>query len=84
MRQELRWGVGCLVGSVALTGMVIFVLLVAATLQPPAWVQVVLGVALVVGGGLLTWLVTSALGQSRQREASRPRPVPSPDEQERS
>jgi phosphate/sulfate permease len=80
MRTELRWGVGCLVGSAALTGMLILVLLVAATLQPPAWVQVIVGLALVAGGGLLTWLVVSALGQSRAREEMKPHPVPPPDE----
>ena len=62
-RPEVRWTVGILIGLAATTGMLIFVLLVAIALEPPAWLQVVLGVALVAGGGILTWLVATALGR---------------------
>lgn len=75
LSDEARWGLGCLVGAAALTGIAILVLLVAATLEPPAWLQVVLGVGLVAGGGVLTWLVVSALGQARTRDEKGPRPV---------
>jgi hypothetical protein len=81
MRAEVRWGLGCLVGAAALSGMVILVLLVAYALQPPTWVQIVLGVGLVAGGGLLTWLVGSALGQSRARDEQGPRSVPSAEDE---
>lgn len=54
-------------GAAALTGTVILVFLIAFALQPPTWAQVVLGVGLVAGGGLFTWLVASALGQTRSR-----------------
>jgi hypothetical protein len=67
MRPELRWTLGCLVGAAALTGSLILALLVALALQPPTWIQVVVGVGLAAGGAVLAWLVASALGQSRSR-----------------
>ena len=67
MRPELSWTLGCLVAAAALVGVLILVLLVTLALQPPEWVQVVAGVALVGGGALLTWLIASALGRSRSR-----------------
>ncbi len=69
LRPEVRWTLGCLIAFVALTGSLILVLLIAIALQPPAWVQVVLGVGLASGGALLAWLVAAALGQSRERDA---------------
>jgi hypothetical protein len=44
---------------------------VTLALQPPEWVQVLTGVALVGGGALLAWLVASALGRSRARRQDR-------------
>lgn len=54
------WMVGCAVGAAATIGIVILVFLVALALQPPAWVQIVLGGLLAVGGAIFTWLVASA------------------------
>ena len=68
MRPEVRWTLGCLVAAAAISGLGILVLLVAIALQPPAWVQVLIGVALAAGGAFLAWLVASALGQSRARK----------------
>jgi threonine/homoserine/homoserine lactone efflux protein len=65
LRPELRWTAGCLVGAAAVVGTLILVLLVALALQPPPWVQVLVGVLLTAGGALLTWLVASALDHSR-------------------
>ena len=65
-QPALRWTLGCLVGAAAVVGLLILVLLVALALQPPAWVQVLVGVALVAGGATLAWLVASALGRSRE------------------
>ncbi|CAN5592640.1 hypothetical protein BH24ACT26_BH24ACT26_11370 [soil metagenome] len=70
---EVRWTVGCLVGAASVVGTLILVLLVTLALQPPPWVQVVVGVLLTAGGAVLAWLVASALGQTRSR---RDREVP--------
>ena len=64
----VQWGVGCLVGAVALIGVVLLSALIAFALQPPAWVQVVIGVVLAVGGALLTWLVAAAWGRARTEQ----------------
>ena len=64
-RPEVQWGFGCLMGLTAVTGLLILLLLVAYVLQPPTWLQILLGVGLTVGGAIFAWLVASALGQSR-------------------
>lgn len=64
---ELRWTVGCLVATLATVGVLILVALVALALEPPTWVQVLLGVGLAVGGAVFAWLIASALGQRRYR-----------------
>ena len=63
---EVRWGVGILVSTAAVVGILILVFLVAIALTPPTWLQVVLGVGLAVGGALFAWLIASALGQRKQ------------------
>jgi hypothetical protein len=63
----VRWGVGCLVATVALAGMGLLVLVLSLALQPPPWVQIAVGVVLVLGGVLLAWLVAAAVGRSRAR-----------------
>ena len=63
MPAELRWTVGCLVGSLATVGTLILVALVAIALSPPTWMQVALGVGLAGGGAILAWLVAEALGR---------------------
>ena len=54
------WLVGCAVGAAATTGIVILVFLVALALQPPTWVQILLGGSLALGGAFFAWLVASA------------------------
>lgn len=66
IQTGIQWGVGCLVGGAALTGALILVLLVSIAVQPPAWLQIVLGVALVGGAMCLAWLFTSALRHSHE------------------
>ena len=69
LRPEVRWGLGCLVGALALGGVLILVLLIAVALRPPVWLQIVLGIALVAGATLLAWLVAVALGGSPRRDS---------------
>jgi hypothetical protein len=63
MSSEMRWVIGIIVGLTATVGLMILVALVSIALEPPAWLQIVMGLVLVAVGGLLTWLVASALGQ---------------------
>ena len=62
-RPEVRWGVGCLVAAAAMVGLLALVLIVALVLQPPAWVQVVMGLGMVAGAVVLAWVVAAALGR---------------------
>lgn len=62
--MAVRWGIGCLVGAVALIGVMLLSALIAFYLQPPAWVQIVLGVALALGAVVLAWLVATAWGRA--------------------
>ena len=62
---EVRWGVGILISSAAVIGILILVFLVALALTPPTWVQVLLGVGLAVGGAVFAWLIATALGRNR-------------------
>jgi threonine/homoserine/homoserine lactone efflux protein len=79
MRPEVKWGVGCLVAASAMVGLVILLMYVAFTFELEVWAQIAVGVGLTFGGGLLSWLVVSALGQSRSK-AERPAVSPVPDE----
>ena len=66
LSPEIRWTVGCLVGALATIGILILVALVAIALEPPTWVQVVLGAGLACGGAVFAWLIASALGERRR------------------
>ncbi len=48
------------VGGAASIGIVILVFLVSLALQPPTWVQVLIGVVLAIGAAIFTWLVAKA------------------------
>ena len=65
LSPEARWGVGCLVAGAAMTGLSILLMYVAFTLDLPIWAQILLGIGLTFGGGLLTWLIVTALGGTR-------------------
>lgn len=55
--------------AIAASGFLLLVLLFAFLLQPPAWVQVSLGVGLVVGSAVFAWLLAKALrGAARRTE----------------
>jgi lipopolysaccharide export system protein LptC len=63
MSTEMRWVIGVIVGLTAMVGLMILVAIVSFALEPPAWVQIIMGIVLVGVACLLTWLVASALGQ---------------------
>lgn len=50
-----------------MTGLVILLMYIAFTFDLPVWAQILLGVGLTCGGGLLSWLIVAALSQSRSR-----------------
>lgn len=80
LSPEARWGVGCLVAAAAMMGLVILLMYVAFTFDLPIWAQIALGFGLTLGGGLLSWLVVSALGQNRQKSAEHPPVTAVPDD----
>lgn len=75
-RPEVRWGLGCLLSGIAFTGVLIIVVLVAILLQPPAWVQIAVGLGIVAGAAIFSWILANALGRSagrRTRSDAEPR-----------
>ena len=69
MRPETRWAVGCLISGTATAGLLILVFELALALQPPTWMQIVIGSALAVGGAILAWTIASALGRAGDRRS---------------
>jgi Flp pilus assembly protein TadB len=67
MRPEVRWTIGIVVGLTAMTGLLILVVLVALALEPPAWLQIAMGVFLVGVACVLAWLVSAALADRDRR-----------------
>lgn len=59
-----RWAIAFLVAGAALLGGVILIALIALALQPPVWIQVLLGVMLAFGTAAFAWLVATALRSS--------------------
>lgn len=80
MSPEVRWGVGCFVAASAVVGLVILLMYVAFTFDLQVWAQMALGVGLTIGGGLLSWLIVSALSQARQSSADKPAVTSVPDQ----
>ena len=69
MRPEVRWTIGAVVGLTAMVGLMILVVLVSLALEPPAWLQIVMGVGLVGIAAVLAWLVAAGLDQRDKRMA---------------
>ncbi len=63
-RGILRWVAAGLVATAALLGSFILVALIVVALEPPVWVQMVLGVIMAAGTAFLAWLVAAALGRN--------------------
>jgi hypothetical protein len=62
---EVRWGVGCLLGSAALVGLMVITAVIVFAFEPPAWVQVLLGLGITAGGVGLGLLVVKAIESSK-------------------
>lgn len=57
----IRWVAAGVVAAAALLGLVVLVAMIAYALQPPGWLQMVLGVAMAAGACFFAWLLASAL-----------------------
>ncbi|HEX2295473.1 MAG TPA: hypothetical protein VHN37_09210 [Actinomycetota bacterium] len=67
----VRWVAAGIVAAAALLGMVVLVALVFYVLQPPGWLQTVMGVVMAVGAVVFAWLLAAALRKDDAAEASR-------------
>ena len=59
--EVMRWVTAAFVAAAALLGLVVLVAIIAFALQPPGWVQMLLGIAMAGGAVFFAWLVASAL-----------------------
>lgn len=57
----MRWVAAGIVAGAALLGLVVLVAIIAYALQPPGWLQMVLGVVMATGAAFFAWLLASAL-----------------------
>lgn len=57
----VRWVAAGVVAAAALLGLVVLVTMIAYALQPPGWLQMVLGVVMAGGAAFFAWLLASAL-----------------------
>ena len=69
----MRWVAAGIVAAAALFGLVVLVAMVFYALQPPGWLQIVLGVVMVVGTVFFAWLLASALRKDDGDRAARHR-----------
>ena len=59
--EVIRWVTAGFLAAAALLGLVVLVAILTFALQPPGWLQMVLGVLMVAGAVVFAWLVASAL-----------------------
>jgi hypothetical protein len=57
----MRWVAAGIVSGAALLGLVVLVAIAFYVLQPPGWVQMLLGVLMAIGTAVFAWLLASAL-----------------------
>lgn len=57
----VRWVAAGIVAAAALLGLVVLVTIVVYALQPPGWLQTILGLAMAAGAVFFAWLLASAL-----------------------
>ncbi|HYP22118.1 MAG TPA: hypothetical protein VEV43_00945 [Actinomycetota bacterium] len=72
----VRWVTAGIVAAAALLGLAVLVTIVVYALQPPGWLQTVLGLVMAAGAVVFAWLLASALRKDdveASRNASRRR-----------
>lgn len=57
----MRWVAAGVVSTVALLGLVVLVAIAAYFLQPPLWLQIVLGVGMAAGTAAFAWVLAASL-----------------------
>lgn len=66
----MRWLAAGVVATAALLGLVVLVAIIAYALQPPGWLQMVLGVLMAAGAAVFAWLLASALRKDDTSQSS--------------
>lgn len=69
----MRWVAAGIVAAAALLGLVVLVAMIAYALQPPGWVQTVLGIVMAAGAVFFAWLLATALRKDDAENARSPR-----------
>ncbi len=69
----VRWVAAGVVAAAALLGLVVLVGMIAYALQPPGWVQMVVGVVMAAGAAFFAWLLASALRRDDVERGRNPR-----------
>ncbi|HEV2756947.1 MAG TPA: hypothetical protein VG318_14365 [Actinomycetota bacterium] len=59
--ELMRWVAAAFLAGAALLGLLVLASILAFALDPPVWIQVVLGVVMACGAVFFAWLVQSAL-----------------------
>jgi hypothetical protein len=65
----VRWAAAGIVAAAALLGLVVLVAYIVYVLEPPGWLQTVLGVGLAVGAAVFAWLLAAALRKEDGKSA---------------
>lgn len=68
--ELVRWVTAAFLAGAALLGLVVLAAVLTFALQPPGWIQIVVGVVMAAGAVFFAWLIASAL---RKDEAQRRR-----------
>ena len=59
--EVVRWATAAFLAAAALLGLVVLAAVLTFALEPPAWIQVVIGVVMAAGAAFFAWLIASAL-----------------------
>lgn len=59
--EVVRWVTAAFLAAAALLGLVVLAAILTFALQPPGWLQIVIGVVMAGGAAFFAWLIASAL-----------------------